>query len=92
MGFGPGTGRGQGGCSFGKSPPGIRRVLWGAVIPFAGAVLKDITNPHGIIRTVVGKLFFQRRVLSSSKKVNASYTVLDEKDNVNRSPEKKSTS
>jgi hypothetical protein len=80
MGFGPGTGRGRGWCFSGSGKKGMKRVLWGAVIPLAGAVIKDITNPHGIIRSLLGKLSFRRTLSYPTKKVDASYTILNDED------------
>jgi len=88
MGFGPGTGRGKGGCFPGSGKKGMKRVLWGAVIPFAGAVLKDMTNPHGIIRSVLGKLFFRRTLSYPTKKVDASYTILNDQGINKQKPDK----
>ncbi len=89
-GFGPGTGRLKGGCFFSKDKNGMKRAVWGVVIPFAGAMIKDITNPHGIIRSLLGKLFFQRTRTHPINKIDASYTILDNKDAGSRQPDKDS--
>ncbi len=88
IGFGPGTGRGKGGCLSGKGKKGMKQALWGAVIPCAGAVIKDITNPHGIIRSLLGKLFYRRTLSYPTKKVDASYTILKDEGVNNRKSDK----
>ena len=90
MGFGPGTGRGKGGCVPGTGKPGMKRVLWGAVIPFAGAVIKDIINPHGILRSLIGKLSCRQMLSGPTNKVDTTYTTLEDKDFTKKKPDQNS--
>lgn len=81
-GSGPGTGRGGGRWSrfnlFGSRPGRGRITVFAAIAPLLGALVKDITNPSGIVRQVIKKMLAQRKVSDKNKEINASYTVISE--------------
>ncbi len=81
-GMGPGTGRSWGKWSrfnlFVNRPSGRRITIFAAIAPFVGTLVKDITNPNGIVRFLVRKLLGQRKTTDRSKEINASYTVISE--------------
>ncbi|MBD3418975.1 MAG: hypothetical protein GF398_02535 [Chitinivibrionales bacterium] len=80
-GWGAGTGRRMGGCRRLFTPGGRLRFhrigIASALIPIAGAALKDALNPAGYLQTFVRKMLSQQSS-SNRKKVDAHYTVFDE--------------
>ena len=64
--------------------PGRRRFsLVAAVTPVVGALVRDITNPNGFLRTAARKLLSNKKPTvkdTGKNKIDADYTVLDEKD------------
>lgn len=82
-GMGPATGRGGGRWSrfnLFVRPGGRRITAFAAIVPLVGALIKDITNPNGIVRYVMRKLLGQRKTPDRNKAINASYTVISEED------------
>jgi hypothetical protein len=98
FGEGPGTGRGRGrgrrrfyeGNFFMRTPGRRRFSFFAAAAPVVGALIKDITNPNGFFRTLAKKLIINKKspVKETGKnKIDADFTVLDEKD-YNNPPQK----
>ena len=85
-GMGPGTGRGRGWCRGFLFPQGrfsSRRMgFLGALVPLAGAVIRDAANPNGLLRSLSRKLLGYRETARNQKRdaVNATYTVVEEKE------------
>ncbi|MBD3322002.1 MAG: hypothetical protein GF350_12970 [Chitinivibrionales bacterium] len=83
QGLGPGTGRGRGWCRGFFFPGGrfsIRRTgIFSALVPVAGAVIRDAMNPHGLLRAA-GKKLIGRSSRTANKEINAKYTVVGERD------------
>jgi hypothetical protein len=81
-GRGPGTGRGWKKWStfsfFADRPGRIRVTFYAVVVPFIGAIIRDIMNPDGVIRLIAGKLFRNTRSLPKNKEVNATYRIISE--------------
>ncbi len=95
FGNGPGTGRGRrkpNGCNFFTKTQGRKRLSFFAVVtPVVGALAKDITNPNGILRSLIKKLLSYRKPslkANRNDKVEADFTVIDEQD-YNQTPEKR---
>ncbi len=87
FGKGSGTGKGWRGfyeCDFFTKTPTRRRLsFFTAAAPVFGALIKDITNPNGVLRTIVKKLIrYQKTSLQEkkNKRINAKYTIIDHKD------------
>ncbi|MBN1306785.1 MAG: DUF5320 family protein [Chitinispirillaceae bacterium] len=80
-GLGPGTGRGRGGCrGFSSFPAGFGRRgtgIVGAMLPIAVAIVRDLANYNGLLRSFSRKLLPKKRT-DSDKRVNASYTIIEE--------------
>ncbi|MBN1574965.1 MAG: DUF5320 family protein [Chitinispirillaceae bacterium] len=80
-GLGPGTGRGRGGCrGFSYSPVGFGprgMGIFGAIIPIAAAIVRDLSNYNGLLRSFSRKLL-PKKQMALGRQVNASYTVIDE--------------
>ena len=61
LGFGPGSGRGKGGCYTGFGYRSMSRTIFhgrpgwllGIVVPLVAAVLRDVLNPSGMIRRII---------------------------------------
>ena len=83
-GMGPGTGRGRGRwCRFDffTNRPGRRRVtILAEIAPLIGALVKDITNPNGVLRFLARRLLGQRKTADRNKAINANYTVISEEN------------
>ena len=82
-GMGPATGRGggrQGRFNLFVRPGGRGITAFAAIVPLVGALIKDITNPNGIVRYVMRKLLGQRKTPYRNKAINASYTIISEED------------
>ena len=88
--MGPGTGRGRGWCRglFGVGRGfGYRRMGFvGALVPLAGALIRDAANPHGLLRSISRKFLTSRRA-DDRRVVDAKYTVVDETRDVQRRTE-----
>lgn len=84
-GMGPSMGRGWGGWNrfnlFVNKPRGRKITIFAAIAPLVGALIKDITNPDGVLSFLVKRLLDQKKTLSRSKEINASYTIISE-DNI----------
>ncbi len=84
-GLGPGTGRGRGWCRNALFPDGRfsskRFGFLSALIPIAGAVIRDVVNPNGLLRSFSRKLLVNKNSTQNQKRdaVEAKYTVIDEK-------------
>jgi hypothetical protein len=79
-GLGPKTGRRGGGYGFGGSGFSPRRIgFLGALVPVAVAVVRDLANPYGFLRTT-GRKLIERKPDNHGKPVNASFTILEEKN------------
>ena len=80
LGGGPGTGRGRGRCEGfpfsrpGFGPRGVRIV--GAIIPIAAAIVRDLANHNGLLRSFSRKLLPKKHT-EMGRRVNASYKVID---------------
>ena len=83
-GMGPGTGRGLGRwCQVGffTNLPGRKRItVFAAIAPLVGALIKDMTNPNGVLRFLARRLLGQRKTSDRNKEINASYTVISEEN------------
>lgn len=78
FGLGHGTGRGRGGCRT-SSFLGVRRIgFFSSLIPVAAAVLRDMANPDGLLRSF-GRTLIAKKT-DSAKLLDASFTVLNETD------------
>ena len=81
LGQGPGTGRGRGWCRGFLFPndrfSSMRLGFLGALVPLAGAVIRDAVNPNGLLRSFSRKLLSNK--ISSQKKnaIEADYDVVD---------------
>jgi hypothetical protein len=77
LGLGPGTGRGRGGCYSGFGCRTIvssivtRRSNWliGIAAPLVAAVVRDLLNPSGMIRSVLNVSSHKRVLTNSHKKI-----------------------
>ena len=85
-GLGPGTGRGWGWCRGFLFPGGRfsskRLGFLGALVPLAGAVIRDAINPNGLLRSFSRKLLSNK--ISGQKKnaIEADYEVVDKKKTI----------
>lgn len=83
-GMGPGTGRGLGRwCQFDflNNRPGTKRAtILAAVVPLVGALIRDITNPNGVLRFFARKLLGQKKTTDRNKAIKANYTVLSKEN------------
>ena len=82
FGFGPATGRGRGGCgrfSYMIRPGFLprRMRLIGSLVPVAAAVIRDLGNANGLLRSFARKMLPQKTT-EYGKPVKTSYTVVDE--------------
>ena len=79
-GMGPGTGRGLGRwcrLDFFTNQPGRKRITaFAAIVPLVGALIRDITNPNGVLRFLARKLLGQRKTTDRNRAINANYTVI----------------
>jgi hypothetical protein len=78
-GLGPKTGRKGGWYNFGGSGFSSRRIgFLGVLVLIAVAIVRDLSNPYGILRSI-GKKFIERKPDNPGKPVNASFTILEER-------------
>jgi len=84
FGMGPGTGRGGGRwCQFDflNNHPGRKRItVFATVVPLVGALIRDITNPDGVLRFFARKLLGQKQTTDRNKAINAKYTVISKEN------------
>jgi hypothetical protein len=83
-GMGPGTGRGPGRwCQFDfltNRTSRKRATIFAAVVPLVGALIRDITNPNGVLRFFARKLLGQQKTTDRNKAIKANYTVLSKEN------------
>ena len=83
-GTGPGTGKGLGRwCQFGflnSRTDRKRATIFAAAVPLVGALIRDITNPNGVVRFLARKLLGQKKTTDRNKAINAHYTVLSKEN------------
>lgn len=84
LGQGPGTGRERGWCRgflFPNDRFSSRRLgFLGALVPLVGAVIRDVINPNGLLRSVSRKLLSNRKpVKDNNDAIEANYSIIDEK-------------
>ncbi len=81
FGLGPGTGRGRGWCrgfSSGWSGFGPRRMGFiGSLVPVAAAVIRDLMNSNGLLRSFSRKMLTKKEP-EHEKAIDATYVVIDE--------------
>lgn len=75
LGFGPGSGRGRGGCYAGFGYRSMSRTIFhgrpgwllGIVAPLVSVVLRDLLNPSGVLRRIA-HASLDKRIADGSKK------------------------
>ncbi|MGD9202323.1 MAG: DUF5320 domain-containing protein [Chitinispirillia bacterium] len=81
FGMGPRMGRKMGWCKGYLYPEGhfsSRRMgIIGALIPIAGALIRDVFNPHGLLRSFGNKLL-TGKTIDKNKAIDADYSVITE--------------
>jgi hypothetical protein len=79
-GWGPGTGRGRGGCrNFSSLPVGFGwrgMGIFGTMLPIAAAIVRDLANYNGLLRSFSRKLLPKKHT-DLNRRVNASYTIIE---------------
>ena len=82
FGMGPRTGRKMGWCKGYLYPEGYfssrRMGIIGILIPIAGALIRDVFNPHGLLRSFGNKLLTEK-TNDKNKAIDADYSVITEK-------------
>jgi len=50
---------------------------FGVIAPIVAVIVRDLTNPNGLLRSFGRKLFTKQQA-APDKRIQASYTILDE--------------